>query len=677
MNRKERADLGSACKSGDAEKVKHVCQKNPDAASERFSIDFPRRDASLVTINRLTPLHFASYYGNANCCVVLLDAGADVDARDALGRTPLMYARHGTVVELLLSRGANQNATDKSENTCVHHCIHNINSLDGDCVEKLISAGADVIAWNARRRTPLCLLIELYSSEESVVRALEVGMQLIRAGANVNTSDRSGTTFLHLCSGKSRGDDAVGQQIEALKRAGADLDAQDKYGNTPLHIAAMHNNKIACSKLVELRAWATAINHDGQTPLIVASENHCTDTFWALMDKSVGTGKLKSERGTKIDTVSDSASYQDVGALAARKSLQPRAHEIETPVPDLVGDVNARRPHAVPPMLGCLLFAAKHGHTQDVVTLVRLGAKVNACMEDGQTALHLAVMHERTEMVDQLLRLRADPNVSNTSGYSALELAVMKKHAKMVGQLLAPHVKWYARYRRAGCNGIALLSSATEVNPELVSLRIALGEDANARDAEGNTALHRSAINGLAETAAQLVVIGVDKKARNANGQTALHLAVIEGHPEVVLRLILLGENPAQVDTAGRTALHLAVIKAHADIVQQLITFNARVDAQDRAGHTALHLAVTNGHTEMVSLLLARRAKVHTQDQSGHTALHLAVINGHTEMVSLLLARGAKISTQDKKWPHCTWPSANAVARRDRKSTPFANSGQL
>lgn len=46
-----------------------------------------------TTINRETPLWVAAECGHADVVGVLLDAGADHDARDTLGRTPLMIAK--------------------------------------------------------------------------------------------------------------------------------------------------------------------------------------------------------------------------------------------------------------------------------------------------------------------------------------------------------------------------------------------------------------------------------------------------------------------------------------------------------------------------------------------------------------------------------------------------------
>jgi len=66
----------------------------------------------------LTPLHIAAVSGHADLAGLLLDRGADREARDTgSGATPLFQAGawgRKTVVELLLQRGADVNAKNQA-----------------------------------------------------------------------------------------------------------------------------------------------------------------------------------------------------------------------------------------------------------------------------------------------------------------------------------------------------------------------------------------------------------------------------------------------------------------------------------------------------------------------------------------------------------------------------------
>lgn len=63
---------------------------------------------------QLTPLHEAANLGNTAITKLLIDAGADIKAKDLAGRTPLHYAASAEMVEQLVSLGADPNAKDIS-----------------------------------------------------------------------------------------------------------------------------------------------------------------------------------------------------------------------------------------------------------------------------------------------------------------------------------------------------------------------------------------------------------------------------------------------------------------------------------------------------------------------------------------------------------------------------------
>jgi ankyrin repeat protein len=69
-----------------------------------------------------TALILASTYGPAELVKTLLDAGADVNAKDFRGMTPLMLAistdrQDAALIKILLARGADVNAKSKAGET--------------------------------------------------------------------------------------------------------------------------------------------------------------------------------------------------------------------------------------------------------------------------------------------------------------------------------------------------------------------------------------------------------------------------------------------------------------------------------------------------------------------------------------------------------------------------------
>lgn len=74
-----------------------------------FGFKVTSRRRSLVLQHQITPLHVASKWGKGNMVSLLLDKGANIEAKTRDGLTPLHCAArsgHETVVDMLLEKGA-------------------------------------------------------------------------------------------------------------------------------------------------------------------------------------------------------------------------------------------------------------------------------------------------------------------------------------------------------------------------------------------------------------------------------------------------------------------------------------------------------------------------------------------------------------------------------------------
>ncbi len=106
-----------------------------------------------------TALHFASTNKQASwahrCIQCLVDAGADLKARDKKGRTPLYRALQMRCIEnvkFLLSLGANPNVQDADGATPAHYAVFNGYTYG---LTVLIGGGADVSIAAYKGYTPM------------------------------------------------------------------------------------------------------------------------------------------------------------------------------------------------------------------------------------------------------------------------------------------------------------------------------------------------------------------------------------------------------------------------------------------------------------------------------------------------------------------------------------------
>ncbi len=199
--------------------------------------------------------------------------------------------------------------------------------------------------------------------------------------------------------------------------------------------------------------------------------------------------------------------------------------------------------------------------------------------------------------------------------------------------------------------------------------------DVNAKQGDGQTALHWAAYQDDAELTAQLLRAGADAKAVNDYGVSPLILAATNGNAAILQLLLKAGADPnqtvregetplmlaarsgkpqavdvlleagAQVDAKehwnGQTALMWAAAAGQAAVVETLVKKGADIRAASNGGTSALHFAVRKGSLEAVRALLDAGADVNSRRPDGATPLLVAIINGHEDMVDLLLDKGA------------------------------------
>jgi ankyrin repeat protein len=201
---------------------------------------------------------------------ILIEHGADVNAASKGGRTALLIAamsdRSAAIVKLLIAKGANVKAVDKGNTTAL---LAAAQGGDPETVRLMVDAGLDVNAGNIVGFTPLML-----ATESGSIGAVKL---LIAKGANVNAV--SADTFEQVKNGPiALGKftpliDAATEDhpdvIQALLDAGANVNASDVRGMTPLMlaIATDHQNRDVISALLAKKPDVNAKSRAGETAL--------------------------------------------------------------------------------------------------------------------------------------------------------------------------------------------------------------------------------------------------------------------------------------------------------------------------------------------------------------------------------------------------------------------------
>lgn len=243
--------LIEAVMNGDTEEVKRSLRSgaDPNAKSRR-------RDWSA--------LHWAAYHGDATIARLLINAEADVEECDNEKRwMPIHVVRSAEVTRLLLRAGADPDAVDRDGNTPLVYAItrpeknHSAEEILR-IVKCLIDAGASVNLKDSGGRTMLHRAV--YARLPDVLRTL------LEAGADISVvADEIGTP-LHYAAALE-----FDQVVSVLIENGASIDNTDApLGWTPLHYAVRHESSESAKRLIEAGADVNIPDETGTPPISMA-----------------------------------------------------------------------------------------------------------------------------------------------------------------------------------------------------------------------------------------------------------------------------------------------------------------------------------------------------------------------------------------------------------------------
>ena len=402
---------------------------------------------NLRNVQGQTALHKAVRRGDTDITSIILNHGADVDAQDNGGSTPLHLAISDAslpyveqAVGLLLKHGANINLRNGQGQTALHKA-----SLRGDpeIIQLLLDHDADADALDDEPRN-------LTQSRSSEAVQLALGCH-----ANTNIQDNEGQTPLHTAVeamgyGMSDGHCNV---IRSLLDHHAKVDARDRNQLTPLHLASRYGNAKGAQLLLE-RGASVHVRNKWKTLLHEVLESGFP--FWA---HHLEFTRLLLNHGADVDAQDDSLSTPlhlasckglpkaTMLLLEHGANVQMQNSDGRTPLHCVAqyrhldtmrlllghnANVDARdRTQSTP-----LHLASCEGSLGAAQLLLEHGADVNVRDEKGGTPLHDATWGGHIEVMELLLEQGADVNAQSNKGASALHLALYKGDLGVVQALL-------------------------------------------------------------------------------------------------------------------------------------------------------------------------------------------------------------------------------------------------
>lgn len=361
-----------------------------------------------------THLHMAAGSGKPLDVQRLIEAQAEIDAKDQHGFTPLMYA-----VRV---------------------------SGNADCVDTLIKARANVNAIAGNSMTPLHLA--MYQCDPKILKLL------LNAKANVSQIDDKQNTPLHVaamnghhpgrtridCVPKERDLPQYGFAAKLLIQAGAKVNSVNYDGDTPLQIAARQDSVNVATELIRAspRENLEAVNKFGCTPLLVAIQHFRRretgpTVAMLLIQAGVNVGVVDSVGDTPLHYAAGKDMTMVMNSLLRRQKFQVRHLDFSK---HLVRQINSYI--NLPDKKGDtpLHCAVLYGGFQGAKVLLSEGAFVDAVDNNGCTPLHEVVKrfretlhcldYDKLLVVRLLIEYKANKNKTDNHGNTPISIAAQK-----------------------------------------------------------------------------------------------------------------------------------------------------------------------------------------------------------------------------------------------------------
>ena len=603
---------------------------------------------------------------------VLLKAGADPNARDNSGLTPLMSlvlsgvvsSSTSEMVDALHSHGCNLNAALEVSETSLElqpwngrtalHMAVGTENVDDDCVKSLISCGASIQATDAQGRTPLHIAcIAGYFDNLDLLAPNEDYFQ---------TKDSSDCMPLYYVCRYGHCEyfrkvlsHSTKNLLQAVNTDGATpLTVVDERGRTILHQACREGYDDVTIDLLEADADPSIKDSWGYTPLHYACENghgNCAQAMFSSTKDPSGLPEMKNANGRiPLHIVCMQRHHHII------RILKPSFEHF------LISDDNGYTPlHYVCKNGDCQcmaeIFDLISDETPGISNLLTAGMNAGGTTpltfadEENQTMLHHASRDGYETVINHLLKVGTDPTVPDSQSYTPLHYACKNGHDKCVKAMFHSSVKLSDLILIQDATGCTPLHTASKTRHYCLFtiLKFTLNH-LLVRNNDGYTPLYYICQNGdwqyierlrlstkftsnlltaKISTDGTTLLTVVDEK-----GQTMLLHVCREGIEIWTQRLLKAGADPSVQDSEGNTPLHYVCERGDILCVRHLLHYS-------RNPSTLLEIKNKNGVTPL-SMRIVSGSKL-----SDQTILHLACEKEHIADIRNLLKAGANPNVED------------------------------
>jgi len=637
-----------------------------------------------------TPLHYAAQLRRFHSFLAMVKsvdrfaAGPDVTLVDSEGQTVLHdllsentsteEEGHVKVLKWLLTRGADHNAKDKEGRTPLHLAAM---THKWQCFNDLLAKGAHVSSVTNELMTPLHAVFSECNNEP------------------------------HWLSGDSACKQPEGhvKATQALVKAGANVDAKDSKGLTPLSYATKHHHKAAQLELVKLgatptdgrslmqsgnpgpslkdilekgKAKASVKNSFGKkTPLMVAIDNVSACSVFDIPRLNPRYDRLTGVKMPENTESRDSAQAALNLAKASQLDVDATDEKGCTALHYIAKECNRK----LQPVLMALL--ARGADVYKKSHPVGEEEKFKSFRHSGQSPLQLSVRHRDPDT----LQFEVLQGLLTKATYGRVDEADDEGrtlcHFLVSGQGCRPEPLKALLEKGANIDAVdkegmnPLFDALRYQNFPLFDILLKAGSNVNvARTRTGQTPLHfvcgyqAASCPHQVQLVHKLIKAGARVDTRDHEGQTPLELAIfayfylntrkqkeLDQILEVIQVLRSHGASPNNFNVYGDTPIHRSTgckpndksTPNHKRSLKLLVKLGTDFNARNKVdGQTALMNKASSDCRICIQKLIECGADVNKSDFHDQTPLMIAASNGKLATLKVLLEAGASLDARDE-----------------------------
>ena len=384
--------------------------------------------------------------------------------------------------------------------------------------------------------------------------------------------------------------------------------------HSALHAAvAGGHDKVVTRLLSENHSALNCHDYSGRTPLHEAVRKNDSTIVNILLDKHPQMVKYKCKHWQEVDKTlvkfEELAEYNADVCHCGYTPLHLAARYGHLEVAILLIKKGARLDERDCTGATPVHVAACHNHAN------LIGGNLNVKTSNGSTPLHSAAACGAVEIIDYLLYKKASLTATDNYGLTALHYSIHNIRFRSLVDLIAPrkgHLSGFFVYdnQYKSLDGLRWLDT-------LVKL-LRRGSKVDVVDVDGQTPLHIAAHYGLADAVNVLLQMNASMEMKDKNGKTPVEVAfenapveseqfpsfratkmedlreLLHGHVMVIFLLLSHGASSGKCTSSRGSMLHTAIVKKQFHIAQLLLLKGANLTCEDSLGRTPLITCLHN-----------------------------------------------------------------------------------